>query len=83
MKLFHVAGLVLAVSLAALGSASAQYAPWPPPPGMSAGEYAARYGHLVDPDRPYGRRGWEQDRRRDWRREQWRQRHDDDYDDDE
>ncbi len=26
-------------------------APWPPPPGMTAGEYTARYGHRI---RPYG-----------------------------
>lgn len=32
----------------ALGTPSApQSAPWPPPPGMTAGQYAALYGHLV------------------------------------
>ena len=34
--------------LSALASAPAtaqSYAPWPPPPGITAGEYAARYGN--------------------------------------
>lgn len=83
MKPFLVAGIAAAASVAAMTSALAQYAPWPPPPGMTAGEYAARYGHLADPQQRYGRRNWDQDRRGEWRREQWRQRPDDDDDDDE
>jgi hypothetical protein len=30
-------------------------APWRPPPGMTAGEYAARYGHRITPDEYAGR----------------------------
>jgi len=49
-----VIGLACAACSLPLLSASkveAQGAPWPPPPGMTAGEYQARYGHLVG-------RGW-------------------------
>ena len=57
-------------------------APWPPPPGMSAGEYAARYGHLIGPNdaRPHYGQGWDEERvyRRSERR-RWRERY---YDDD-
>ncbi len=59
-------------------------APWPPPPGMSAGEYAARYGHLIGPGDARPRRqyrgGWDEERayRRSERR-RWRERY---YDDD-
>lgn len=37
------------------------YAPWPPPPGMSAGEYAERYGHRVRPPSPQYDPGWDRD----------------------
>ncbi|HEX8164973.1 MAG TPA: hypothetical protein VF601_04200 [Beijerinckiaceae bacterium] len=83
--------LVIAVALATCGAAllpasgaQAQgYAPWPPPPGMSADDYAARYGHAIQRGRsgpgyhdpryqdprayPGYRSGWRQDS--DWRRE--------------
>jgi hypothetical protein len=46
--------IALAASLAICGMllcqpvAQAQgYAPWPPPPGMTAGEYVARYGPYI------------------------------------
>ena len=48
----------LAISALSLSTHSSQaqgYAPWPPPPGMTAGEYAARYGHRITPDEYAGR----------------------------
>jgi hypothetical protein len=49
---------VLAISALSLSTHSSEaqgYAPWPPPPGMTAGEYAARYGHRITPDEYAGR----------------------------
>jgi len=66
------------------GGALAQGAPWPPPPGMSAGEYAARYGHLTQRpgwDRPVYRHDWERERQhRRWERERHRYYDEDDDD---
>ena len=57
----------LAISALSLSNHSSQaqgYAPWPPPPGMTAGEYTARYGHRITPDdyagRPQYHRGYEE-----------------------
>ena len=88
-----VIGLVFAACSLPLLSASgvqAQGAPWPPPPGMSAGEYQARYGHLVgrggQPNPGYQQhweeRRWEAQRHhRQWEGDR-RLRHHHYYDDD-
>ena len=64
---------ISALSLSTQSTRAQGYAPWPPPPGMTAGEYAARYGHRITPDeyagRPqyhggYGRGYWARCRRR-------------------
>src|SRR5215204_284761 len=44
-----------ALSLSTHSPEAQGYAPWPPPPGMTAGEYAARYGHRITPDDYAGR----------------------------
>ncbi len=41
---------ISALSLSTHSLGAQGYAPWPPPPGMTAGEYAARYGHRITPD---------------------------------
>jgi hypothetical protein len=46
---------ISALSLSTHSSEAQGYAPWPPPPGMTAGEYAARYGHRITPDEYAGR----------------------------
>ena len=49
-KAILAVGFAVAAAPAFFASvATAQYAPWPPPPGMSAQEYAARYGDRVRP----------------------------------
>ena len=79
------AALVAGVFVVFVPRAEAQgRAPWPPPPGMTAGEYAARYGHRIGPNdaypQPRYRQGWDEERayRRSERR-RWRERY---YDDD-
>ena len=73
-----VAALIVGVSSVSVPRAEAQgRAPWPPPPGMTAGEYAARYGHLIGPNdarpRPQYReyrdeeRAYRRSERRRWR----------------
>jgi hypothetical protein len=42
-------GLIAAAVLLSTQQLKAQPAPWPPPPGMTAGEYVARYGHRIPP----------------------------------
>ena len=71
-----------AALLPASGAQAQGYAPWPPPPGMSAGEYAARYGRAIQGGRhgsgsydpgyreayPRGRSNWRRDSDRGWER---------------
>ena len=45
---------ISALSLSTHSTEAQGYAPWPPPPGMTAGEYAARYGHRITPDQYRG-----------------------------
>jgi hypothetical protein len=78
--------LLIAVSGAlALWASSVQaQVPWPPPPGMTAGEYVARYGHRIPPHGWEHRRArrWEDEHRyRRWERRRYRDRFYDDYDD--
>jgi hypothetical protein len=77
---FALATLVAGVFVISVQRAEAQgRAPWPPPPGMTAGEYAARYGHRIGPNdarpRAQYRGGWDEERayRRSERR-RWRER---------
>ena len=83
----HCAAAALAVGTIVMVSGSqvaAQgYAPWPPPPGMTAGEYVARYGHLVPPNQrgPRYDPRWERDRQyRPYPRERQRRYYDEDDD---
>ena len=79
-KLGLALAALVAVSVMSFSRAEAQgQAPWPPPPGMTAGEYAARYGHRIDPNDGYAqprRRGdWDRDRAyRRSDRQRWRER---------
>ncbi|HEX8665295.1 MAG TPA: hypothetical protein VF744_14835 [Beijerinckiaceae bacterium] len=74
------AALIAGIFVVSVPRAEAQgWAPWPPPPGMTAGEYAARYGHRIDPyepqARPRYRRDWDRERAyRRSERQRWRER---------
>jgi hypothetical protein len=60
-----IAGASTALLLLSAPADAQGCAPWPPPPGMTAGEYAARYGHLAQSGRcgsPRAGRRWEADR---------------------
>ena len=58
--------LVLALAiggapLLSIAPAAAQgYMPWPPPPGMTAGEYVERYGHRRDWGAARPQPGWQE-----------------------
>jgi hypothetical protein len=66
MRKLAIAAALAACSVSLLSSPDAQaqgYAPWPPPPGMSAAEYAARYGRAARSG------GWDDRYQPGWRRE--------------
>src|SRR5215212_10536160 len=60
-RAFVLALAIGGAPLLSIAPAKAQgYMPWPPPPGMTAGEYAERYGHRRDWGAARPRPGWQE-----------------------
>src|SRR3954469_22015122 len=60
-RTFVLALAIGSAPLLSIAPAEAQgYMPWPPPPGMTAGEYAERYGHRRDWGAARPQPGWQE-----------------------
>ena len=60
-RAFVLALAIGGAPLLSFAPAEAQgYMPWPPPPGMTAGEYAERYGHRRDWGASRPQPGWQE-----------------------